>query len=137
MRNSLYSGPATRRPKNAADGDLFQEATGGSRDPSSMRDREAINRYCAVSVLCWRKYSTADRDGFLAAALEQMNDTSSQRLDDLRKRFDRSMRINRTLFGGHAFRKPLMLPGRTVLRQSCLRLISRCGAIPRPSRERF
>jgi hypothetical protein len=58
-------------------------------------------------LLGWRKYSAADMDGFLAAALEQMNENSTQRLDELRNRFDRSMRINRSLFGRHAFRKSL------------------------------
>ena len=107
MRNSLYSGPATRWLRSAADSDLFQDATGGSLDPKSMRDREAINRFCAFSLLGWKKYSGADMDGFLAAALEQMNESPTQRLDALRKRFDRSMVINHTLFGRHAFRKSL------------------------------
>jgi hypothetical protein len=108
MRNSLYSGPATRWLKSAADSSLFQNVTGGSLDPKSMRDREAINRFCAFTLVGWKSYFGGDMDGFLAGALGEMNAKPTKELDKLRLRFDRSMEINRDLFGRHAFRKSLV-----------------------------
>ncbi len=107
MRNSLYNGPATRWLKNTADSQLFLEVTGGSLDPKSMRDREAINRFCAFHLLGWRGYVGGDMDGFLARALETMNTMPDEGLEALRTSFDRSMSINSQLFGRHAFRKSL------------------------------
>jgi hypothetical protein len=106
MRNCLYNGCATRWLRDAADGDLFQEATGGSLDRKRMRDREAINRFCAFELLGWPNYK-GDMDAFLADALEEMNACGTDRLDTMRRRFERAMTNNLVLFGKHAFRKSL------------------------------
>ena len=51
MRNCLFSGDATRWLKDASKSADFLRATGGSLDSRTMRDREAINRFCAFSIL--------------------------------------------------------------------------------------
>lgn len=107
MRNCLYNGPATSFLRDAAATDLFVEATGGSLDKKRMRDREAINRFCAFSILGWQNYNSGDMDGFLGESLKRMNAMAPSDLTALRESFDRAMRINRTLFGRHAFRKSL------------------------------
>ncbi len=109
MRNSLYNGPATRWLKSAADSKVFKDVTGETLDPKRMRDREAINRFCAFDILGWNTYTGGDMDGFLAKALEAMNTMPSKDLDALKASFDVSMKINYELFGRHAFRKSLKL----------------------------
>jgi hypothetical protein len=71
-----------------------------------MRDREAINRFCAFSLLGWEAYR-GDMDVFLASALKHMDQMSRASRSALRRRLDLSMRANRELFGEHAFRKSL------------------------------
>lgn len=107
MRNSLYNGPATVWLRNAARSEAFQKATGGSLDVKSMRDREAINRFCAFHLLGYEDYRSSDMDGYLAAALTKMNEMSASDLETMREHFDRSMRLNYMLFGEHSFRKSL------------------------------
>lgn len=107
MRNCLYNGPATAFLRQAAASDVFLDATGGSLDQKRMRDREAINRFCAFSVIGWRNYNAGDMDGFLGECLKQMNGMAPGELKDLRARFDQTMEVNRALFGRHAFRKSL------------------------------
>jgi len=51
MRNSLHNGPATRWLRNVSKSELFLNATGGSLDTLKMRDREAINRFCAFKLI--------------------------------------------------------------------------------------
>jgi hypothetical protein len=116
MRNCLYNGEATRWLRDAAESEAFQEATGGSLDRKKMRDREAINRFCAFRLFGWEKYK-GDMDTFLAEALELMNDMEADRLEKLRARFDRAMTNNYNLFGKHAFRKSLrgQDSGRSIL----------------------
>ncbi len=117
MRNAVYNGPATRWLKEVVDSKLFRAATGESLDHKTMRDREAVNRFCAFSLLGVEAYR-GDMDEFLAKALRHMNGSGEQDLEDLRKKFERSLRLNQLLFGKHAFRKSLVSDhsdGRSVL----------------------
>lgn len=116
MRNCLFNGPATQWLKKASNSPEFLSASGRSLDSKSMRDREAINRFCAFYLIGEEKYSGGDMDAFLARALEKMQNTD---LDHLYSTFICSMKVNRYLFGEHAFRKSLVhcdaLASRTVL----------------------
>ena len=107
MRNALYNGPSTQWLKSAAEGDAFQAATAGSLDSKTMRDREAINRYCAFALIGWESYTTGDMDSFLAIGLKRLADTSEEKRQQLRTGFDEAMMLSKRLFGHHAFRKSL------------------------------
>jgi hypothetical protein len=111
MRNCLYNGPATRWLGEAAESTAFKKATGGSLSSKEMRDREAINRFCAFRLLGWENYPAGDMDGFLAEALTKMNQSSESELATLRHEFTQSMENNYTLFQEHAFRKSLTQEG--------------------------
>jgi len=117
MRNCLYSGPATEWLKDQARSEEFKIATGGTFDWRKMRDREAVNRYCAFALNDWESYPDGDMDAFLGQTLERMNAASPSELNTLRVDFRRSMEINSRLFGRHAFRKSLVTPegGRSPL----------------------
>lgn len=108
MRNSLYVGPATRWLKEQALGNPFQTATGQSLNSKTMRDREAINRFCAFYFFGVEGYRNqgGNMDEFLAQALEKMNVLGANTLDKkLSPIFERSMKNNTLIFGRHAFRK--------------------------------
>lgn len=105
MRNCLYNGRATKWLKEMASSIAFLDATGSSLNAKSMRDREAINRFCAFYLLDVAAYR-GDIDKFLALALEKMQDQATN-LDELAQRFSNAMQINILLFGEHAFRKSL------------------------------
>ena len=105
MRNCLYSGNATRWLKEASVSSQFLTATGASLDQKKMRDREAINRFCAFSLLGWKQYRSGEMDSFLAESLQVMNSASDARLSSLKTGFINSMLVNSKLFGQHAFRK--------------------------------
>ena len=83
------------------------DATGGSLKAKTMRDREAVNRFCAFAILGWKNYVSGDMDSFLADALDKMNKMTSAELNDLEARFLRAMKANNSLFKRHAFRKSL------------------------------
>lgn len=104
MRNSLYTGPATRFLKREANTPLFLKATGKSLKSTTMRDREFINRFCSFQLLPISAYR-GDMDDFLALGLEKMNSLS---LDDFKKlsaQFRTSLINNYNVFDMHAFRK--------------------------------
>lgn len=107
MRNALYNGPATQWLKSAAESNSFRSATGQSLNMKTMRDREAINRFCAFKLLGWQRYTTGDMDRFLAEGLRELDRLTENERARLLSSFDRTMIINRELFKDHAFRKSL------------------------------
>jgi hypothetical protein len=108
MRNALYNGPATQWLKNAAESSNFRSATGQSLNAKTMRDREAINRFCAFKLIGWQRYTTGDMDRFLAEGLRELAKLSLSDMMQLFASFDDTMAINRELFKEHAFRKSMI-----------------------------
>lgn len=107
MRNCLYNGNATRFLKTCALSPVFLSATGGSLKAKTMRDREAVNRFCAFATVGYEHYTSGELDSFLAEALESMNKMTPEELRRLEARFLIGMRVNEALFKRHAFRKSL------------------------------
>jgi len=104
MRNALYQGPATRLLRHLSETEIFKQATGGSLDALSMRDREAINRFVAFRLLGAGIYRD-DMDDFLAESLRTLNRLPDADRQQLGERFLSSMRNNWTVFRQYCFRK--------------------------------
>jgi len=104
MRNCLYVGDATRWLGRMADQVEFLNATERSLNWKTMRDRECINRFAGFVTQGWRSYG-GDMEDFLNTTLKAMN--TSCDFDTLTGLFLKSMRINRSIFGRHAFRKSI------------------------------
>lgn len=118
MRNSLYTGPATRFLKKEATSPLFLKATGNSLKVSTMRDREFVNRFCAFQLLPLNQYR-GDMDDFLAQGLKKMNLLNPSELEKLSVEFRISLTNNFKVFDRHAFRKHTSaLNSRSVLNAS-------------------
>lgn len=128
MRNSLYNGLATRWLREASEDASFQKVIRGGLNSKIMRDREAINRFCAFYLCGYREYKAGDMDAFLARALVKMNQQDEQKFDTMTMDFQRSMELNYFLFKGHAFRKSLAYNGygtaRTVINISLFDVFS-------------
>lgn len=107
MRNALYNGPATVWMRATAESPLFRQVTGRSLDPKTMRDREALNRFCGFLLLGSENYKGGDMDGFLASTLELMNGLSPDDRKKTAQNLNASLQANQKLFGDHAFRKSL------------------------------
>lgn len=108
MRNCLYTGAATKWLKECVKSDIFLQATGGSLNSNTMRDREAINRFCAFWMSGTEGYRRGggNMDDFLATTLKDMNKLGQPHLDShFTPTFERSMRNNYVIFERHAFRR--------------------------------
>jgi hypothetical protein len=104
MRNCLYVGNATRWLKVQSQSEWFKRATTGSLNPDTMRDREAINRFCGFYLMGANTYK-GDMDDFLRQTLEIMNGMSDEDLDTMTAAFELSMKNNYHVFDRYAFRK--------------------------------
>ena len=107
MRNALFNGRGTVWLSKMARHRVFLDATGGSLNYKTMRDREAVNRFAAFHILGADAYHNGDMDDFLARAIDHLNGKDSGWLRRLGERFCLSMRNNHALFEKHAFRKSL------------------------------
>ena len=108
MRNCLYMGNSTRFLRAEARKPLFLEVTTKSLNPSSMRDREFINRFCGFTLLGYRQYR-GDMDLFLSQTLIKMNKMDQVQLDELSRLLRHGLANNFELFGRYSFRKHTML----------------------------
>jgi Mrr N-terminal domain/Protein of unknown function DUF262 len=104
MRNSLYQGKATALIRELSEDERFLDATKRGLDRKTMRDREAINRFCAFHVLGVEKYED-EMDDFLAKALRFINRLSDAGVASIKGLFLQSMSNNAIVFGEHAFRR--------------------------------
>lgn len=104
MRNCLLTGEGTRFFRVESRTALFQDATGRSLKPETMRDREFVNRFCAFRLLNLEDYR-GDMDEHLELALRRMNAMEERQLVRLSKAFRKSLRNNLAVFGRHAFRR--------------------------------
>lgn len=107
MRNAIYNGKGTRFLAKMAENEIFLRVTGGSLNPKTMRDREAINRFAAFRILGWHQYESGDMDEYLASGIRKMNSMENGDLENLEHDFLLSMSNNERLFGRHSFRKSL------------------------------
>ena len=105
MRNCLYMGKATQFLKEESETGIFKDATGGSLNSKTMRDREFVNRFCAFQVLGVDCYKRGDMDHFLACSLRRMNEMKDKDLSEISTMFRRGLANNYFLFERHAFRK--------------------------------
>ncbi len=135
MRNAIYNGDGTRWLYQMSTRPEFLQSTGGSLNAGTMRDREAINRFAAFTVLGWKNYDKGDMDDYLAQAIERLNATDETCRGQLASKFVLSMRNNFKLFEAHAFRKSLAKEGndRSVINISLFDVLS-CALSTVPKR---
>ncbi len=105
IRHALNPGPVRDYLKTLAESAEFIKATGGSIKPARMADRECVLRFLAFYVHSPENYVTGDLDGFLANAMESINDMSSEKRDAFAADFKKAMRAAFDIFGEYAFRK--------------------------------
>ena len=105
MRNCLYMGKGTHFLREEAQTKVFLDATGGSLNSRTMRDREMVNRFCAFQILGVDEYRRADMDDFLARSLYRMNKMGGTELSEVSDQFRRGLANNYLLFKHQAFRK--------------------------------
>lgn len=105
IRHALNKGPARAFLKDLAYSRPFLRATSESVSDTRMAGRECALRFLAFRLTDWREYSTNDLDGFLNAAMQRLNNLSTQELREFRADFDRAMETATAIFQNDAFRK--------------------------------
>ncbi|MDX3580237.1 DUF262 domain-containing protein [Streptomyces europaeiscabiei] len=105
LRHALIPGSARDLLAKLAETPYFLEATAGSVSPSRMAERELCLRFLAFWMTPPERYFTQDFDGFLRAAMHDINALTPPELTDLEGRFKLAMFSSVVVFRDQAFRK--------------------------------
>lgn len=104
IRHALNGKPVTDVIRKLAESEEFKQATAHGLSDKRMDDRECVTRFLVFAVFPPESYDKDDFDAFLNTGMRYLN-THAELLDDLQRRFLRTMRAAERIFGNDAFRK--------------------------------
>ena len=108
IRNAINGDRVRKFVQELAQSDQFLGATLGSIGDKRMADRECVTRFLAFRITDPADYQLKDFDGFLNDCMSKLDDpeeTSDARLDELRQEFLAAMDRAARIFEYQAFRK--------------------------------
>jgi hypothetical protein len=105
IRHALNQGQVIELLRKLARSPEFKRATNYSIRSDRMADMEFVLRFLAFVLTPYDEYRAKDFDSFLNDAMKNRNQAPQQVLDELARRFRRSMKAAYDLFGQHTFRK--------------------------------
>ncbi len=104
IRHALNQGEPAKFIAELAGIDAFKQATGSKIRPERMLDRDFANRFLAFYRFGYKDY-TPDLDTFMSRAMKDVNKMTEAEKEKCKKDFTNSMKLNKDVFGKHAFRK--------------------------------
>ncbi len=104
IRHALNQGEPAKFIAELAEIEAFKQATGNSIRPERMLDRDFANRFLAFYRFGYKDY-TPDLDTFMSRAMADVKKMTEAEKEKCKKDFTNSMKLNKDVFGKHAFRK--------------------------------
>lgn len=104
IRHALNQGEPAKFIAELAGIEEFKQATDNSIRPERMLDRNFANRFLAFYRVGYKNY-TPDLDTFMSKAMADVKHMTEKEKDKCKKDFTDSMKLNKDVFGKHAFRK--------------------------------
>ena len=104
VRHAMHPGAIRSFLLNLSASTEFLQATDHSISKRRMADRECVLRFLAFYITKPQDYTTQDLDGFLAAAMDNINEMSSEQLRIIVEDFKKAMVTAFKIFGKDAFR---------------------------------
>ncbi|MEY3870686.1 MAG: hypothetical protein RLZZ338_4580 [Cyanobacteriota bacterium] len=110
IRNALNQGEATKFIAELADMEEFKKVTKLDQSKRKLRatDQEFVLGFLAYTLNDYHDFEKAEsRDMFFHSVMKKLNEElSPQQINELKRRFKRSMKATYDIFGDRAFRKP-------------------------------
>lgn len=104
IRNCLFIGKSTRLIKSLSENPIFRNAIDNGISKDRMKDREAVLRCLAFSVLDFKNDYQGAMDSFLEIAMKELNNMSEIKIQDIEKEFLLIMEQLTNVFGNKNFR---------------------------------
>jgi hypothetical protein len=110
IRNAVNQGRATKFIAELADMEEFKKVTKLDQSKRKLRatDQEFVLGFLAYTLNDYHDFEKAEsRDMFFHSVMKKLNqELSPQQINELKRRFKRSMKAAYDIFGDRAFRKP-------------------------------
>lgn len=106
VRNCIFSGKSTKLLKQLSEEEYFKKAIDKGVSPTRMKDREVILRYLAFKIFDYEKDYQGDLSDFVERAMKTINLMDDDKIELLRKDFERVMNLTFDFFGNKNFRLP-------------------------------
>ena len=107
MRNCIFIGKSTKLLKELSEKDYFKQAIDYGFSDKRMKDRELILHYLAFRTCNdYHQDYQGDMNIFLEDAMQTINKMSEDKIDQLRKDFQRVMKLTYDFFEKENFRLP-------------------------------
>lgn len=104
IRHALNQGIPASFVAELADSRPFKDATNNAISPDRMLDREFVTRFIAFFLQNYNDY-VPDLDTFMNKTMGELKKTNEQKRSKIKRDFDSSMRLAKSIFGDWAFRK--------------------------------
>lgn len=106
IRNCIFIGESTRLLERLSNRDEFRRAIDWGIPDTRMKDREAILRCIAFTILDYNIEYNNSMDEFLENAMKKLNKMTSNEISHIENNFIKIMELTFDLFGRHNFRLP-------------------------------
>lgn len=106
VRNCIFSGKSTKLLKQLSEEEYFKNAIDKGVSPTRMKDREVILRYLAFKTFDYETDYQGDLSDFVERAMKTINLMDDEKIELLRKDFERVMKLTFEFFGNKNFRLP-------------------------------
>lgn len=106
IRNCIFIGESTRLLERLSNREEFKKAIDWGIPDTRMKDREAILRCIAFTILDYEKAYNNSMDEFLENAMKKLNKMFPNEISDIENNFIKIMELTFDLFGKKNFRLP-------------------------------
>jgi hypothetical protein len=106
VRNCIFSGQSTKLLKELSEKDFFRKAIDNGISSKRMKDREVILRYLAFKIFDYETEYQGDLSDFVENAMKTINKMPNEKIEELKKDFERVMIWTFDFFGKKNFRWP-------------------------------
>ncbi|MBD2774811.1 DUF262 domain-containing protein [Iningainema tapete] len=106
VRNCIFSGKSTELLKELSEKEFFKKAIDNGISPKRMKDREVILRYLAFKIFDYENNYQGDLSDFVENAMKKINLMPKEKIEVIKKDFERVMNLTFEFFGNKNFRLP-------------------------------
>lgn len=106
IRNCIFIGESTRLLQRLSNREEFKKAIDWGIPDTRMKDREAILRCIAFTIMDYKIEYNNSMDEFLENAMKKLNKMSTNEIHDIENTFIRIMELTYESFGRNNFRLP-------------------------------
>ncbi len=103
VRNALLAGKSNQLLKDLAQTDYFQEAINEGISDKRMKAQETVLRVLSFMIFDYEKEYKGSMSNFLEMGMKELNKTDDNKIEELKNRFEKVMKLSYSIFEENNF----------------------------------